>query len=82
MGRFGFTALILFVKLIVVKGCKGHLPEHVHLELLGQLQDILPSHAQAIFLGDGEFDGIELQAAVETMEMRYVCQTAKKHPIV
>ena len=62
---------------LVVKGCKGHLPEHVHLELLGQLQDILPSHAQAIFLGDGEFDGIELQAAVETMEMRYVCRTAK-----
>ena len=62
---------------LVVKGCKGYLPEHVHLELLGQLQDILPSHAQAIFLGDGEFDGIELQAAVETMEMRYVCRTAK-----
>jgi hypothetical protein len=62
---------------LVVKGCKGHLPEHVHLELLGQLQDILPSNAQVIFLGDGEFDGIELQAAVETIGMRYVCRTAK-----
>jgi len=62
---------------LVVKGCKGHLPEHVHLELLGQLQDILPPNAQAIFLGDGEFDGIELQAALQAMEMRYVCRTAK-----
>ena len=62
---------------LVVKGCKGHLPEHVHLELLGQLQDILPPNAQTIFLGDGEFDGIELQAALQAMEMRYVCRTAK-----
>jgi len=62
---------------LVVKGCKGHLPEHVHLQLLGQLHDILPDNAQVIFLGDGEFDGIELQAALQTMECRYVCRTAK-----
>jgi hypothetical protein len=49
---------------LVVKGCKGHLPEHVHLQLLGQLQGILPPNAQAILLGDGEFDDIELQAAL------------------
>jgi hypothetical protein len=62
---------------LVVKGKKGHLPEHVHLELLGQLQDILPPNARTIFLGDGEFDGIELQAAMQTMEWQYVCRTAK-----
>ena len=62
---------------LVVKGSKGHLPEHIHMELLGQLQDILPPSARAIFLGDGEFDGIELQAAAETMGLRYVCRTAK-----
>jgi hypothetical protein len=62
---------------LVVKGSKGHLPEHVHLELLGQLHDVLPSGAKAIFLGDGEFDGIELQAVLQTMEMQYVCRTAK-----
>ena len=55
---------------LVVKGCKGHLPEHVHLELLVQLQDILPPNAQAIFLGDGEYDGIELQEALEPMALR------------
>lgn len=62
---------------LVVKGRKGHLSEWVHLQLLGQLQDILPSGAQAIFLGDGEFDGIELQAALQTLDMQYVCRTAK-----
>ena len=62
---------------LVVKGRKGHLPEHVHLQLLGQLQDILPPNARAIFLGDGEFDGIELQAALQTVGLQYVCRTAK-----
>jgi len=61
---------------LVVKGRKGHLPEHVHIQLLGQLHDILPPGAQAIFLGDGEFDGIELQAALQTMGLQYVCRTA------
>ncbi len=62
---------------LVIKGRKGHLSEWVHLQLLGQLQDILPPNAHAIFLGDGEFDGIELQAAMQTMDLHYVCRTAK-----
>jgi hypothetical protein len=62
---------------LVVKGCKGHLSEWVHLQLLGQLHDILPPNARAIFLGDGEFDGIELQAALQTIGLQYVCRTAK-----
>lgn len=62
---------------IVVKGSKGHLPENLHLELLEQLKDLLPEGRQAIFLGDGEFDGIELQAALQTLNWPYVCRTAK-----
>ena len=62
---------------LVVKGCKGHLPERLHLDLLSQLQAILPQNCQAIFLGDGEFDGIELQAALQSLDLRYVCRTAK-----
>ncbi len=62
---------------LVVKGCKGHLPEHHHLALLAQLQTILPQDCQAIFLGDGEFDGIALQAALQSFDFRYVCRTAK-----
>jgi hypothetical protein len=62
---------------LVVKGCKGHLSEGIHLDLLVQLQAILPQNCQMIFLGDGEFDGIELQAALQIKGWRYVCRTAK-----
>jgi hypothetical protein len=62
---------------LVVKGSKGHLPQHLHLELLSQLDRILPDGCQAVFLGDGEFDGIELLAALQTMGVRYVCRTAQ-----
>ena len=62
---------------LVVKGCKGHLSESVHLELLSQLAQILPENCQAVFLGDGEFDGIGLQAALQSLGLRYVCRTAK-----
>ena len=62
---------------LVVKGNKGHLPETLHLELLEQLQMILPEDCRAIFLGDGEFDGIQLQSALQTLGWSYVCRTAK-----
>jgi hypothetical protein len=62
---------------LVVRGCKGHLPESVHLDLLAELQHILPENCRMVFLGDGEFDGIQLQAALQTKGWRYVCRTAK-----
>jgi len=62
---------------LVVEGCKGHLLERLHLQLLTQLEAILPQNCQAIFLGDGEFDGIQLQKALQTLGLRYVCRTAK-----
>ena len=46
---------------LVVRGCKGHLPEDLHLDLLSKLQTILPAGCQAIFLGDGDFDVVKLQ---------------------
>lgn len=62
---------------LVVRGCKGHLPEDLHLDLLSKLQTILPAGCQAIFLGDGEFDGVKLQEALQSLGLRYVCRTAK-----
>jgi Transposase DDE domain len=62
---------------LVVKGRKGHLPQQIHLQLLAQLQAILPEGCRVIFLGDGEFDGIDLQAALQSQDWRYVCRTAK-----
>lgn len=62
---------------LVVEGSKGHLPEDLHLKLLSHLQAILPENCQAIFLGDGEFDGVQLQQALQSLHMDYVCRTAK-----
>lgn len=61
----------------VVTGSKGHFSETAHLELLAQLKTIIPTQTDVIFLGDGEFDGIGLQAEIEAAGWHYVCRTAK-----
>jgi len=61
---------------VVVKGKKGHFPQEMHGALLAQVQAIIPPGATVIFLGDGEFDGTELQAAIRDDDWQYVCRTA------
>jgi hypothetical protein len=62
---------------LVVKGNKGHLPEEKHLALLTQVKTIVPADSDVIFLGDGEFDGTDLQAEVTAAGWHYACRTAK-----
>lgn len=62
---------------LTTKGNKGHLPESVHLKLLSKVIKIMPNHAQVVLLGDGEFDGIELQKAISKIGWQYVLRTAK-----
>lgn len=62
---------------LVKKGCKGHLAEAVHMKLLDDVKKILPESADVILLGDGEFDGIKLQAAISNQGWEYVIRTAK-----
>lgn len=67
---------------VTVKGSKGHLSEDVHLELLNKVKPLIPDGADIIFLGDGEFDGNRLQAAInEEKNWKYVCRTAKNRLI-
>jgi len=61
---------------VVVSAPKGHFPEQTHRALLAQVQAIMPQDAQVTFLGDGEFDGVELQADLRRTNWRYVCRTA------
>jgi Transposase DDE domain len=61
---------------IVVKGKKGHFPEATHCALLAQVEPYLPADATVIFLGDGEFDGTDLQATIQSYGWQYVCRTA------
>jgi hypothetical protein len=59
----------------VVKGKKGHLPQDEHCALITRLQTIIPATAEVVVLGDGEFDGTQLQAALRTAGWDYVCRT-------
>lgn len=61
---------------VVVSAPKGHFPETTHRALLAQLHTIMPKDASVTFLGDGEFDGIDLQADLRIIDWRYVCRTA------
>jgi hypothetical protein len=62
---------------VVVKGKKGHFPEETHGRLVGLVHELVPTETKVIFLGDGEFDGITLQATVDGFGWHYVCRTAK-----
>jgi hypothetical protein len=61
---------------VVVSAPKGHFPQATHRALLAQLEAIVPKHATVIFLGDGEFDGVDLQADLCRLNWQYVCRTA------
>jgi hypothetical protein len=60
----------------VVKGKKGHLPQQQHCALIGRLQELIAAQAEVLLLGDGEFDGCELQATMRRTNWQYVCRTA------
>lgn len=62
---------------LVVKGGKGHLSEDSHIAAVEQVVELIPAEATVIFLGDGEFDGVRLQARVDQLGWLYVCRTAK-----
>lgn len=60
----------------VVKGKKGHLPQELHCAVIERLQQVIPTTATVVVLGDGEFDGVALQATIRALEWDYVCRTA------
>ena len=67
---------------LTVKGSKGHLPEETHLSLLEEVTALIPEDCHVVFLGDGEFDGIHLQAAIVEVGWEYVCRTAHNRIII
>jgi Transposase DDE domain len=60
---------------LVRQGKKGHFPEDWHIALVEQVQALLPAGAQVVLLGDGEFDGTDLQHTLEEAGWSYVCRT-------
>ena len=62
----------------VVRQCpKGHAPEALHIELVELVSELIPAGTKVVFLGDGEFDGIDLQDTMNDFGWFYACRTAK-----
>jgi len=59
----------------VRKGKKGHFPEDMHITLVEQLHDLIPTGARVVLLGDGEFDGTRLQQKMQEYDWSYVVRT-------
>ncbi|MCB8953073.1 MAG: IS4 family transposase [Ardenticatenales bacterium] len=66
---------------VVVRGSKEHFPEETHCQLIQTVKPLLPEGSDVIFLGDGEFDGNQLQAEIARNGWQYVCRTAKNRLI-
>jgi len=66
---------------LVRQAPKGHFPEKMHLELINQLASLFKSigvkNCPITLLGDGEFDGNDLQKDCLSQGWNYVCKTAK-----
>jgi hypothetical protein len=62
---------------LVVKGKKGHFAQEKHIELVSAVKKMIPKGADVIFLGDGEFDGVQLLAKLAEFGWKYACRTAK-----
>ncbi len=62
----------------IVRKCpKGHAPESLHIELVNLINDLIPEGTRVVFLGDGEFDGTNLQETMNEAGWFYVCRAAK-----
>jgi hypothetical protein len=60
---------------LVVRGKKGHFPQHMHIQLVEEIKRIVPEDAEVHFLGDGEFDGTDLLAKFAEYGWHYACRT-------
>ena len=63
----------------VVRQCpKGHAPEALHIERVELVGALIPEGSKVVFLGDGEFDGTDLQQTMNDAGWWYACRTAKR----
>lgn len=58
------------------QGKKGHFSAGDHVMLLDRVRAFVPVKAEVVFLGDGEFDSVDLQRALDENQWAYVCRTA------
>jgi hypothetical protein len=56
----------------VRSGKKGHFPEDLQIALVQQVHKLIPSGAQVVVVGDGEFDGTTFQPTLQEYGWSYV----------
>ena len=62
----------------VVRQCpKGHAPEALHIALVELVRALVAAGTEVVSLGDGEFDGTDLQKTMNESGWFYACRTAK-----
>jgi hypothetical protein len=71
-----FRGRALPIGWLVISGKKGHFSQERHVQLVSAVKELVPSGSDVIFLGDGEFDGSELQATLAKFGWKYACRTA------
>jgi DDE family transposase len=60
-----------------VRQCpKGHFPEDLHIAVVELVRELIPEGTKVVFLGDGEFDGIQLQETMNEAGWWYACRTS------
>lgn len=91
--EIGHGCMVLMVSLLynnraipliwtVFNRSKGHASAAEHIQLLELVRPLLPPASEIIFLGDGEFDSVELQTYLQAiLHWQYVCRTAKNTQI-
>jgi hypothetical protein len=62
---------------LVEKKKKGHFSEEQHIKLVQSIEAMIPDGARIVLLGDGEFDGVDLQEIVNHWHWDYVLRTAE-----
>jgi hypothetical protein len=68
----------------VVAGEKGHFSQEKQIGLLSAVEALLPEGADVVFLGNGEFDGVQVQQKPDEFgwksACRRFCSMAKSSP--
>jgi hypothetical protein len=60
---------------------KGHFPEDLHIAVIEVVRDLIPAGTRVVFLGDGEFDGTELQETMRQAGWWYACRTSSGNTV-
>lgn len=61
----------------VRQGPKGHFSEDLHIALVELVRTLIPEGTKVVCLGDGEFDGTQLQKTMNAAGWWYACRTSK-----